>query len=128
VGGCAKRILNATAKGAPINEASPAFEVDLGAPGQFRWAVDRAVLCVYLDASSELNRTVWQLESATGTRFDCVFAVGVDGTILYPPAGQRLTTALQALPGFDTTTFAAAEGAVANATAGRFVCWERRRA
>lgn len=108
-----------------MNAGDPAFEVDLGTPGQFRWSVDRAVLCVYLDSGGGLNRAVWELESAAGTRFDCVFAVGVEGDVLHPPAGQRLTAALRALPGFDAATFATARDAVATATAGRFVCWKR---
>src|SRR4051812_48784104 len=112
-----------------MNEVSPAFEVDFGRPGEFRWSVDRAVLCVYLNASGDLNRAVWQLESATGTRFDCVFAVSIEGRIATPPTGERLTAALRALPGFDRTIFALARAAVAGArplpTGGRFVCWER---
>ncbi|MBN9121739.1 MAG: hypothetical protein J0I06_21805 [Planctomycetes bacterium] len=102
--------------------------MDLGAPGRFSWPVDRAVLCVYLNPDGDLNRAVWQLESGTGTRFDCVFAVGVDGRVLYPPGGQSLTAALRALAGFAPTAFAAAENAVAVPAAGRFVCWERPRA
>src|SRR5262249_28577939 len=89
--------------------------------------VDRAVLCVYLDPTGGLNRAVWQLEARAGTRFDCVFAIGVEGQILHPPAGERLTAALKRLPGFDAAVFVAAAAAVTTSTAGRFVCWDRLR-
>jgi hypothetical protein len=115
-----------------MNESTPAFGVDFGTPGEFRWSVDRAVLCVYLNASGDLNRAVWQLESRSGTRFDCVFAVSIEGAIACPPTGERLTAALRALPDFDAITFALARAAVEGArplpTGGRFVCWERSRA